>query len=540
MSEIIINKNEVEFLERELRLKLIEENVYRDESEIMWNSNPDNYNGLIEVIYRKDESKKKLGSTFLRDLFYKKEEYRNVRERNVSIIYNYLFNKTRKEYLEDFNLSFDSKKYFLYSINPISEEIKKIILNENKIDIDFCLFEDEPDSVISSQFKDSSTGVCFYVDDFFLKNYRTVKFLLELFTESFISLVANYNVKFVFHERVLLENEEGFSLFDHVGRVNIYNFWKEESKNYKSHDSWFYKKFEKEIPFLTILEHIKHFSEETDIQKKLSVDRFLPLLKELNCLEVRELRNIYEETEEKENGRNYDILCVIGYNSYYNIKEKQELLKYFYFFQEALSNANKIRIFTIPAKRIKGKGWSSQLKPEINQLLYQYIYMNVFKSDVETYVLLFDEEEIGNASNIMWHQDYVVRIFNNRGSLEEIEYGNLSKTLLKEHKLRRTGVEEDSLTSLYFAYPESVNEVNQMISLKGGKENLSNKIYIRKMVEDFMNRITLIFNEEKYAHIELIQNNNKENLKHILNLNVLATDLFKKLESEIELFYDND
>ena len=52
MSEIIINKSEVEFLERELRIKLLIDKVHMNDSDIVWNSNPENYNELIEIIFK--------------------------------------------------------------------------------------------------------------------------------------------------------------------------------------------------------------------------------------------------------------------------------------------------------------------------------------------------------------------------------------------------------------------------------------------------------------------------------------------------------
>jgi len=532
MSEILINKNEIEFLERELKSKLIKSNVHRNLSEINWNSNPENYNTLISTVFNDDTSRKKLGSTFLRDLFYKKEEHRNVREKNVNTIYNYLFKKTRRMYLDELNINFDAKKYYFYSVKPLAERQDKI-LEETKLDIDFRLFQNESDSVISSQYKNTKTGVCFYIDRSFIKSHRCIRILLELFTETFISLIINYNIKFIFDDDILTDKDD-FTISTYIGREKIYKSWKKETEHYNDQDSWFCKKFDNKKPFLTILENIKRFSEESNIQKKLSVDRFLPLLTEINNLNVNQLREIYEESEDEDNGSEYNIIGVIGYNGYYNNNEKDEMLKYFYLYQEALEKANKVRIFTIPAKKIKGKGWSSQLNPEINELLYQYVYMNIYNNKIETYLLMFDEDKIGNDSNIMWHQDYVIRMKKN----VDFEYknGKIAKSLFKEHKRRRKGIEDDKLTRLYFAYPEDNNGVNQMIKLEGGPDTKSNKIYIKKMEQDFMNRISLLMIEQKYAQIQLV-NNNKESLRHILNLNTLGTTLFDRLESEVELFY---
>ncbi len=524
MSEIIVNKKEIIFLENELKLKLIEDLVYKDLLDINWNSNTENYKVLIDTISDNTKSKKKIGATFLRDLFYKKEEFRQVREKNINLIYDYLYKKNRNIFLNENNITFDSKKYYLYSVKILTDEQKKTVKDENKLDITFLTFEDEPNSIIISQYKNSKTGVCFFIDQNFLQEYRSMKFLIDLFTESFISLIINFNVKFIFDNNI--DEDEKFNLNSNENRNIVFEFWEKKKESIKNES--FRNKIE-EIPFMTILENLKRFSDESDIQEKTSIDNFLPLLKKLNKgLRYEPLKNIYKSSENDNSGKDYNILGVIGYDGYFNNKEKNEMLKYFYYFSETLKNSNIIRIFTIPSKKIKGKGWRSQLDSDINNLLYQYIYMNL-TSNVETYILTYDDNEITDAdTGIMWHQDYVLRIEKTKD-----DKGNLADSLFKTHNKR--DVADDEKTELYFAYPEDENEVNQMLKL-----NYNNKLYIKKMFNDFINRISLNRIEKKYAHIQRVELNNTDILKNILNMNTSNSELFKILELDVNLFYENN
>ncbi|MCB0540909.1 MAG: hypothetical protein KDE33_25585, partial [Bacteroidetes bacterium] len=319
-------------------------------------------------------------------------------------------------------------------------------------------------------------------------------------------------------------------------RIKYVNYWariiNENRELYKSLDEQFIRRV-KIIPFEKILESVVTFNQEKDIQEKMSINKFLPRLSSLMGIKEEPLTNIYYLSEGVR-AKTFNYLCVIGYDAYFDMSEQSEMLRYFKQFSEKLKGASITRIFSIPAKRKKSKGWTSILDKPINELLYQYIQSNI-SSGVETFVMLYDEEKSLNNNNILWHQDYVIRF-------KKMHFNSLNESLLtavlnNDEFVTKRNIIEDKDTELYFAYPERSDGKNMLLRLSSLNnidnsndlvqpltesntiyDKFANNIYIEHIYSDFLHRAKLLNDDRPYLKLMKCSDDKVDELKKNLNL----------------------
>lgn len=289
----------------------------------------------------------------------------------------------------------------------------------------------------------------------------------------------------------------------------------------------------KEINYDKLLSAQRAFKENTDdgfaiseniadTLRKISIDQFSLIIKSLNKVTntLRESRNkksfdimhgittmrnvldlkpfkinsIYNAIENYDYGTDYDFFCVLGYQAYLQEKEQIEMLRYFYQFGKSLKKANKYRIFSIPGKKHKTKGWISNLSSQENGLLYKYMLLNTHLG-VDTYLLIYDQKK-SQELGILYEQDYILRIpkileadrldkqYGLSALRNKIGYLESHTDFLTCHHSESGNKPNDAHSKLYFSYPEDFFKVNQVLSL-----DCQHKSYLSFIFADFSMRV---------------------------------------------------
>lgn len=500
MGEVKISNMEVNYLKKVVIDRL-------DKPDLKWTSNPKTYRDIFEDLSKSESSAEHkelkvkdtlhlIPSTFLRNFFYLEKEEKAVRRSNIDKLYRLLFEKNREEYLKDEGYEFGLVNHYkLFSSENGKEidesEIPKLAnntINLNAININLSELNL---SELILKVRDPKSCVHLYISESFLKNNQGISLLIELFSNRFISMIIDYNIKLEFSEDITNTNSE-FNLANPIGRYKFFHYWNKTvgtdilDFTFTDFESKFIQDTSRFSALLDSLIQFKVTDDIEDFQNKLRVESFLPILSKLKKINPESINKIYLDTKPEE-VKKYNFLCVVGYKSFFEQTEKAEMLKYFNAFSETLREANKIRIFTIPGQRVKGYGWVSKLSEEENILLYQYLYLNI-KTEVKTYCLFYDENEIAHDNTIIWHQDYVIKCKNiMRQNVDE-----LANALIEYNSEKITKPFESQ--ELYFAYPETHSHNNQSL-------RLNDELYLQRILKDFVNRISITQDEYPHAYL---------------------------------------
>ncbi|WP_452597101.1 hypothetical protein [Pontimicrobium sp. MEBiC01747] len=523
MAEVTIFDQEVKALKNQIAEKL--DNTI---SEITWNSNLKTYEAIVKAIQKeneknnkKEEDKKekdKIPASFLRNFFFYHNKETKVRVTSINKLYNFLYGKDRDEYLGERKIAYGNKNEV--TINKI--EKTPHVDSYSLLDLTF-------ESAIQKLTNRENKSTIF-INESFLKDVNGARILIELFCNHFISLIVDYDVVFEFDQE-LFDNEKGNNISTFEGSVHYLKFWSEKKELLATLlDKKLVKKITGRV-YLTILESLVSYKlndniQSQDFQSKLKIDRFLPLLQKLGNYKPKPLKYIYEKSKKD----NYDInqsnfYCVIGYESYFRSDEKYEMLKYFSRFGHATKEANVIRVFTVPARRIQGKGWSSELKSSENELLYQYAYANII-SNTATYFLMYDEEKEKDNRDILFHQDYVIK----SRKQDNKSVDELFSSLQKFDSKKLTNEFEGQ--KLYFAYPEDSSGQNKCLVVP-------KKSYGIRMLKDFINRVS-VSNNDPHKYLLHATMDNLNELQARLNLRVLRENKLNKLNDEVQSYWDRE
>src|SRR5437868_4515482 len=150
---------------------------------------------------------------------------------------------------------------------------------------------------------------------------------------------------------------------------------------------------------------------------EFNTDHYIPFLKNIKKLNEKPLEEIYKKIElGTETKKSYVYLCVIAYDKFFDVTEnslygidREYMLSYFQRFNTTMKSNNSpvLRIFTMPGKYTKRKGWQSNHTYNENLNLFSYAYLNS-KISGFSIVLFYDENK--ERREILAKLDYVLRI----------------------------------------------------------------------------------------------------------------------------------
>ena len=373
MPEVQINKREVEFLQKQIQRNF--ETSFPNQPNLRFNSNPDAYSPITSFMKkeftRQESPLKPLSPTFLRDFFYRYDESKKIRESSLDRMYQFLFRMNRSDYIGEISGVFSTTTNFCYSIDIPDEKERKLIRKSINGAIEFRQIEKTPLIEIEEQYVKPNTQVVFYIDQAFLNTYKTLSILHDLFVERFLDLVLEYRIKFVLSDE-LVDGDGQFSIYTVEGQRKINDKIKKNiAESSKKESKLYSKNFEAKVKFEdenlksfaeVILDSLLLFMQESKTQDLMSVTKFLPAFYNLESIQYkflkkydknteqvvkrRKLTNIYEISNEKSN-KKFNFFCVIGYNGYLRLKEKNEMLRYFYHFQTQLKDHRIVRVFPV-------------------------------------------------------------------------------------------------------------------------------------------------------------------------------------------------
>lgn len=566
MSEVTISVKEVSFLKKELQRKAQLINPLSES--IPFNSNPKSYAPLKKIINKELKSNhpriKIITTTFLRDFFYNHSNSKAIRTTSIDKFYYFLFDMPRSHYIGELAEVFNPVTFYCYSISKLSQDIKMLIGQKVGGAIESRLLDLKEMVEIEEQYVRPNTGVVYYVDEDFILRQKGFDILLDLFSKKYLSTVLDYNVQFFIDPKLLdndPENDSPTSIRTAEGRniIKVKMLLKIEriadfKKNIESvllrnkADDVILQ--QQNIKILdSILKALLVFNSATNRQELMSVTKFLPSFLNIENdkrefeskvdVELRPLTNIYDRTEDDTdlNQAQFNFFCVIGYKGYLREKEKTEMIRYFFLFQETLKNHRITRIFSVRSIKTENGLWRSNLTIEENKLLFQYILINLL-GGVETILIMYEQSGIKKDTSILWNQDYVLQIRESIESEKSTQKSPLQSLFNSYQRSKDYIFNQDTPPTLFFGYPEEDEDNNNSMIL------VRKEGYIEKFYKDFCNRIRL--EDEPTNSTEFI-NMSKDTKKPVekkiellrskLSLEKLEESTFKTLLNEVSIFY---
>lgn len=532
MSDIAIDWKILTSIQNRVRRRFMELNP--EISKVKWNSNPVNYQELQKSILDNTDCKG-IGLKFLRNFFFdstNKKAKNSFRLSNINSLTQYIQGIDYFEYL-----SKDSKRqaYFYYDIKD-RKKVEELIKDKEDdpilIDIESKGLEN-----IFDQARNEEQEVHFYISKNFINNEKGSIYLIELFYHNLFRYLFDLDIFFSFDDEILSSTgEESCNIVSPKGIKNFIKCWKERQTDILELNKELGIVNTDEKSVLSFFIALKTLAEIKALDWKQrsgissqKIDNFLPAINRiLFNFDVRpEPLNRIWEISLLEKIKPCTFLCVIGYEGYFKLKEKFEMLRYFKKFNEKLIEEGHriIRIFTLPAKRVKSKGWSSNMPFDSNLLLYQYLLTNVL-SNAETYLFIYNEDivEPSNKHILLFH-DYVIRLKNN----DEWGGRSIAKEIYDEQIIVEDIYKNKTDAELYLAYPEDLNGVNQILRIR----DVNNTV---RYFEDFKHRINHIFNPSD-DDIKVIDLQNEQMINEecisCLNLNHLDVKELENLRENI-------
>lgn len=559
-SEIRVTPTEISFLKSKFEQELKSRQA---NTELKWNSNPESYSVMVKFINdqlnKNSKSQIAVPATSLRNFFYKSGKNRRVRISSIDKLYKSLFGMPRDEYLEQNNYYFTEKSEFLLKAYSTEKELAVKGFEEQNLDV--LDLTDNTEDEFLAQLEDQNSVVNFYIDANFLKDLNGIKILIELFYFRFVALVLDYKVRFFISKSLLSDgmndDESQFYLNTFEGKIRVINYWKklaydennkvsEIFRNYFDGNldgkSYSDKLFGREFLFiLDALIQFRVFNDYNQLKRQVSVINYLPIVRKIYGLDPEPLMNICNQIiydNKNTDSCKFNFLGVTSFDLDSSIEQKIELLTYYgRFGKNVVKNGshNSARVFTIPAKRVKRKGWSSTLSEDINTLVFQYLYLNL-NCGVKVFLLTYDKDKINNSQRISWNQDFVLRYRNTNNDLGIDEVIENMKTNVRQSNLDILDVyvpsssDRDDGAKLYFGYQQEASGLNRMLTV-------TDQLFITRFYKDFSDRMN-INKHELYAALTPANSSDLSDTLSILNLNQKKSGSIDSLKAEAELFND--
>lgn len=499
--DVLLNSDEIELL----KSKIIETAQQKIATPLKLNSHVANYAALSEHISK--QTGIAISKRLLLDFFYatKNTNSKTFRTNNINTLYRYVFGMDRDAYLAATSLNAGPVKMLYYS------GILPDTINQNDYDKLQLITSDSLVETFNKVVTDSELAVSLLINEHILL-YAT-DFLLELFGKNSIlnmMLEKGYYIDLIIDEA--LNNAGDTCIFHQKGRELLKEKFAALQKSISPDDSDEKTMACKEDDFTLLLRAIseiknQHWFEQKrddDTGNKMdSVGIFLPILQSIYKIPPEELWNlILDKIKRKEKAFNY--FCVIGYTDYFDPDKKYEMLRYFSLFNNANNTIHKVvRIFTVPARRIKNKGWKVALEGKSKELLMQFLYLNSIYG--ESILMMYDIDKIKYPQNVLVHQDYVLRLPTeiiprySDDFLTNFLTKKMNRVIVKE-RLTILLKDETSESELYFAFPKDINNVNRMLRFTSDYPNQISRIF-----DDFANRFDYFSDHENEMQCLLIK-----------------------------------
>lgn len=498
MGTIEINEKEIAYL-RQATTNALVENCKIERGGVRFNSNPSNYNLLIENVEKK-LNLKKVKVAFFKNLFSSKKKDLVVQVNKIDILYKYLFDEDRENHLKK-HTPFQNKEYRTYHVD-IEDKCRDYLKENYSSSIEEIQFE--ATNVIPALSRYSDGEIIIHINESILTSPNGVFLLAELFMNRFLFLIVDYNISFDIDPAIRGTENIKKNLLSIEGQAFYWDYWEERLKRFEGYDGGVFGRRFTQDKFVHMLEAIVGYGETKDERSlhKTSIDSYVPYMEKFTSGKVKPLSDIYRQQRDKElMGHRLNYLCVINYHSYFEAKERTEMVKYFYNFGKTLKDQNVFRIFTVPAQRVKNIGWKSLLSPSENQLLYQYLLLNAQMDGINTYIQYYDKSQISEKSAIIWNQDYVLRVDDkDLARLDSLEKLNAY------YRVHDPRFSQDDKSQLFFAFPENAANENEVLSIH-------NELYMRRIHDDFIARSSYLNKDSSLSrvdHIEIVSADNTE------------------------------
>lgn len=192
-----------------------------------------------------------------------------------------------------------------------------------------------------------------------------------------------------------------------------------------------------------------------------------------------------------------------------------------------LNRKKCLRIFNVPGKRIKNKGWNTELDLKENKILFQYLLFNQKLQSVDTYLTFFDQSKLNEKEKLRQLQDYTLKMQYNSKSKATLE--NMASWWKTEFVINK----ENKVVSR--VYPSFIDTGDEAM-LKWHQESLNKPGNIIFFLEDFHRRACLL--EEKNPNFKIYdlkdQNLVSKEWLSRLNINLLKKENIQNLVEDIE------
>lgn len=506
--DITLMKDEITHLQNAVRQKFTKLNP---DISPKWNSALDNYEELKKSITKViDETD--VGVSFLRGFFYYalKSEKDTFRISNINALSLYALGEPFKP---NIGVAEDSDNYenYLYYIEGRNHLTKS--------SVPFAFQRVELNSVsldeIYANIRNSHRRVGIYVSKDMLTNEKGARLLMYLLSDNLMVSLVEYKIKFFFDDSVKynigseeysLENNS--SLLSDIGKTNYIAYWKTQKQNYEktkarlaeisedfniNYDDFIGRNFYTTLTALAeILIRKKRIEEDKYLLEQPKTNSFQPFIQDILKIKPVLLERSYKNTTENKDLLPCYFLCVISYEDYFVMDEKEEMLNHFFQYNNQILKEKKkhdiVRIFTCPGKMINRNEWCSAMKEEQNKLLFLYSLMN-FKTGGDTYLFFYDEKSAFSEHSILFYQDYVVRI--PKGESSSIQ------ELFEETDIFTNDNTIGDELELYLSYPED-NYGNNRLLITNNKN--SSYLYY----QDFKKRFSCLNSNDSTAFLTKI------------------------------------
>lgn len=584
MEDVKISNYELRNLQTAVRKKY-KEKLNISDSEVVWNSNPENFEVLSTTI------NKVVGSTvskrFLRTFFYdtQNSEKDTFRLFNINPLYLFAYGKSRSDYLaREPSALVQPKKRILYYINEnhrrgpdeyeIITKIKEVgsltAEEENQIRtaphltiiqevlqiypeaecVNICA-ETISIEEMTNQAEDEDEIIHFAITEDFIMHKKSADWLLYMLSDNLMRSLIDLHIFFHFHQQIKKQEESTPDIFTMRGRIEYMKKWREKTEKFvalfndindkeieeiKNRELQKIEPFSRSSYFLALKAlaeiHSKFWRaniSNVDFYKTITPTDFQPFISEIRSLKPYYINKILQDIASIKSEKNYSYLCVEGYEDSFSLSSRAGMLNYFFRFNTLVreKNIKAVRIFTIPAK-IKNGALESIWKKEQNEILFQYLHTNC-ENGIGTYLFMYDSEKISPTNYLLLYQSYAIRMTEISGIGNNDEFVDTIKCndIMIEHLEN-----EKTKVSSYMAYPQKQNGINQVIKIKAKGDCI-------RLFEDFKHRMTFAnYSTDENISLEKLSGslelkNKKFYSRFGFSSDAEVENLFKKLKNEL-------
>ncbi len=468
-------------------------NEKNPDTKLVVNSNPSNYALLEKAISGKAVST--VGKRFLCKLIYESKKTRDrtliFRLERINAVYRYVFKMSRGEFLKSNSILPHKVIYFrvMQGLDKKKEEIESFILQGRNMGIrleadDFTNIQALDSNQLLSLINSNSVRIVICINRSILYDVDGMYLLREVLLSYVSRLALDPNIILLISDQLFVDP---LNIHRHNGRILLFDFWNQERSKINSncsielYSSEYLKKIEAiEKDSIKILHGISEIHKlnwnNSNLVHSQVNDTIHPITQRISQSKISDIYKVIEDLS-RDDMKPRDLLCVISYEKYFHLSEREEMADFFREFYDKLeSKHNIIRIFCLKGK-VTARGDFRSLHPsDENETAVEYLSLGK-KSKVLFMIYNESPFQIGESS-ILYEQDYVLSM-----PAQGIDFENDSMKNLNE-KLNNISDPDLSECRIILAYPEDEKGANRIIQL----DNL-NFVALKKWVLDFSTRV---------------------------------------------------